>query len=609
MMLQNWSVSRAVVASSDAKQLTSATPIGWIGHGGMTCASPGKPTCLENARSFLKQPGQWCLERATGTLSYLAAEGAGPDTLQIVAPLLEQFVLVTGEKGKPVRNLRFQGLSFEHAEFPMPEFGYSECQAGHYGPNMKKPTYPPPVALEYVYACDCRVERCRIAHTGSAGLGFGAGCQRNAVVGCELTDIGGNGVVIGWRGKGKLQQEKEGPLDADWDDPADAPAANAVLNCHIQRCGASSHGSVGVFAAFSADTRIAHNEVHDMPYTGISVGFRWNTTPTTQCRALVEYNHIYDVMKQLADGGGIYTLGFQPGTTLRGNLIHDVHRSGSAQGGAPNNGFFVDEGSKGFLFEENVTYATSGEPVRFNQNQHGWHTWQNNCFGIRVAAKGKVGNGLYCDGHTGYHEEPHAPALDPAQLTIEAWVNLPEFPAGKDARRWIVNKNSNEFAEGHYALVIDGDKVGAYLNIGGGEKNCIAAWCPKPLLKLNQWHHLALTYDGADLKVYCDGAAVATTAVNKPRVPGKAPLAIGRRQDGFVCFKGTIDEVRLYSRALPEAEIAAHCAAPEETAKKKDDGLVSHWGFDEDVKQDQVVEKIKAQAGLEEAYRRALLGQ
>jgi hypothetical protein len=121
-----------------------------------------------------------------------------------------------------------------------------------------------------------------------------------------------------------------------------------------------------------------------MPYTAVSVGFKWNTTPTTQVRCIVEYNHIYDVMKQLADGGGIYTLGFQPGTVFRGNHIHDIQRSAYAQG-SPNNGFIIDEGSKGFLCEANVVHETAGEAVRFNQSQREWHQWANNFFGDKDA--------------------------------------------------------------------------------------------------------------------------------------------------------------------------------------------------------------------------------
>ena len=276
-------------------------------------------------------------------------------------------------------------------DFSLPSTGYSEIQAAHFGPNMKLPTQVQPVAIECAYAEGIRFERCRLAHLNNSGIGFGPGCRRNAVIGCVIEDIGGTGVMVGWRGVGRLKGGTEGTLDADWADPADAPAGNEVANCVIRRCGADSRGAVGVFVAFSADTRVAHNVIHDQPYTGVSIGYRWDTTPTSQVRCIAEYNHIYDVMKTLADGGGFYTLGFQPGTILRGNLIHDVHRSAYAHGGAPNNGFFIDEGSKGFLFESNVVHKTSGESVRFNQCQREWHTWKGNAFGgeataVRIAA-------------------------------------------------------------------------------------------------------------------------------------------------------------------------------------------------------------------------------
>jgi hypothetical protein len=93
----------------------------------------------------------------------------------------------------------------------------------------------------------------------------------------------------------------------------------------------------------------------------------------------VENNHIHDVMQQLADGGAIYTLGIQPGTVFRGNHIHDVHRRPQAVG-APNNGFFIDQASKGFHFENNVVHRTSGKAVRFNQGSEALHTWKKNFF-------------------------------------------------------------------------------------------------------------------------------------------------------------------------------------------------------------------------------------
>ncbi len=380
VVYENWAVSRALVLSSDQRRLATATAVGWIGHGDMTTASPGKPAFIEHARAALDQPHEWFLDRAAGTLTYLAAPGEGTAPTLAVAPVLTQLVKIAGTQDQPVRNLRFEGLRFEHTDFPLPSIGYSEIQAAHFGPSMKLPTHVQPVAIECVQAVGIRFERCRFAHLNNSGIGFGPGCRRNAVIGCLLEDIGGNGVMVGWRGAGRLQRGAEGSLDADWMDPAEAPSGNEISNCVIRRCGADSRGAVGIFVAFSADTRVAHNVIYDLPYTGVSIGYRWNTTPTSQARCVAEYNHIYDVMKTLADGGGVYTLGFQPGTVLRGNLIHEVHRSAYAHGGAPNNGFFIDEGSKGFLFESNVVYQTSGESVRFNQCQREWHTWNGNAF-------------------------------------------------------------------------------------------------------------------------------------------------------------------------------------------------------------------------------------
>jgi hypothetical protein len=279
-----------------------------------------------------------------------------------------------------VRNIHFEGIRFEHVDFRLPEFGYSEIQAAHYGPSMQEPTHVQPVAVQVTYAEGIYFKGCRFAHLNGSGIGFGAGARGNRVEGCEVEDIGGTGIMVGWRGEGELKGGAEGLLDADWADAGDVPVGNEVLGCVVRRCGQDSRGAVGIFVAFSADTRVAANEVYDLPYTGVSVGYRWNTTRTSQVRCVVEGNHIHHVMQKLADGGGIYTLGYQPGTVFRGNRIHDVPRSRYAHGGAPNNGFFIDEGSKGFLFESNVVTATSGDSVRFNQCQREWHDWRGNQF-------------------------------------------------------------------------------------------------------------------------------------------------------------------------------------------------------------------------------------
>ncbi|MCP4643985.1 MAG: hypothetical protein GY851_26315 [bacterium] len=355
--------------------------MGWIGHGSATTASPNKPCYVENALEFVDEPGEWYLDRETGVLTYMAAPDEDPNSREFVAPVAEQLILVRGTADAPVRNLRFERLALAHTAWPLPAFDYMGIQAGHHGTTMKEPWHVLALALEFRYAHGCAVERCRMTAMGASAIGFGAGCQNNAVRGCALQDIGGNGIMVGWRGPGS-NLEPGVDLAADWADRTDAPVNNAVESNLVRECGAVNHGCVGIFDAFAAGTRIAHNVVTAMPYTGVSIGYRWNMTETSQRDCICEYNHIYDTMKMLADGGCIYTLGYQPGTVLRGNVLHDAHRSKYAHGGAPNNGIFFDQGTKALHVEGNAIYNTSGKPVRFNQTNAGELTWKNNTFSV-----------------------------------------------------------------------------------------------------------------------------------------------------------------------------------------------------------------------------------
>jgi hypothetical protein len=311
-------------------------------------------------------------------------------------------------------------------------------------------------------------------------------------------------------------------------------------------------------------------------------------------------------MMVLADGGCIYTLGFQPGTVLRGNHLHGAHRSAFTAGGAPNNGMFIDEGSKGFLIEGNLIHDNSGEPVRFNQCSREWHTWGENLFenAQPSTVTGRVGQALQFSGRSA-KDIPHAAELDAAEITAEAWVKLAAYPAGPDDRRWLIAKNGNEWEEGHYALMLKGKGVGAYVNIGGGQNNAHAVWSTNAPLKLNTWHHVAMTYDGKNLQVYLDGSPAGSAAVNKTRKAGASPLRIGGRPDNFAFFDGALDEARVYKRALSADELAGHFRTPEKIENDKD--LAGYWGFDETAAKPQsTLEEIKAKAGLEPSFRALL---
>jgi hypothetical protein len=224
---------------------------------------------------------------------------------------------------------------------------------------------------------------------------------------------------------------------------------------------------------------------------------------------------------------------------------------------------------------------------------------------VRISDNGKRGKALLCDGIASFVEVRHDSKLEPIELTVEAWVRLDKYPSGKASRQWIVSKNANEWEAGHYGLVISGKKVGAYLNIGGGRENNFSAWSEDDVVKLNAWQHLAMTYDGKDLRVYADGTRVAGKPLNKKRTAGYGPFAIGKRPDGYSYFRGLVDEVRLYGRALSAAEIEQRAKGAADAAEPED--LVRGWTFDDaSASNDDIsalIEAAKAKAGPRPPWR------
>jgi len=348
------SISRALVESSSGNKIQTANPVGWIGHVA-TELQTGRLVYLENALEFLDQPGEWYLERKTGTLYYQGSERENPNKMNMIAPAqnTEQLLIVRGSKDSAVRNIHFDGIDFEHSSWQLPKQGYSDLWAGHYGTKyVDEPTYTLPAAIHLTYARGCSLSQCRIVHTGANGISFGAGSHHNKVRGCEFYDTGGTPVYVGWQ---RIYDEPPRRVIEDgWKDSSDAPSFNEIAHNYIHGCCTTNPGGVGIFVAFSPDTRIAHNEICDLPYTGISVGAIWNDQPTTQKRCIIEYNHVHNYNTVMYDSGGIYTLGRQDGTVIRNNLVNDSRFA---------HGIYTDEGSSFITIENNVVYRVGKDAL------------------------------------------------------------------------------------------------------------------------------------------------------------------------------------------------------------------------------------------------------
>jgi parallel beta-helix repeat protein len=300
---------------------------------------------IENAPGGLDAAGEWQLDRAAGAVSYWPVSGEDMTREEVVAPALVQLVRLDG-----ARDLTFRGLDFRHADWTMGPQGYADTQAATAAP----------VAFEAVHSEGIVVEDCVFTQLGGYALWFGRGSKRARILGNHIFDVGAGGV--------KLGEPAQRP------DEKDQNYENIVTDNEIHDLGSVYPAAVGILVQQSGRNVIAHNHIHDLYYTAISVGWTWGYGANQSKANAIEFNHLHHIGKDmLSDMGAIYTLGVQPGTTIRNNLIHDV--SSFTYGGW---GIYPDEGSSEMVIENNVVYRTKS--AGFHQHYGRGNTVRNNIF-------------------------------------------------------------------------------------------------------------------------------------------------------------------------------------------------------------------------------------
>jgi hypothetical protein len=334
------------------------------------------PNYVENAFELLDEPGQWYLDRPARTIYYKPRSGEALATAQVLAAALETLVEVRGTLDQPVRHVAFRNLTFADATWLQPSrIGHADVQANFLNDParlLKRDGFVTTIHNEQLkspanvicrHAEDVSFDGCTFTRLGGAGLDIERGSRRCRVVGCHFFDISGSAIQIG-----DVRQDDHHPADE-----RSTVRENVVRNCLIHDCCVEYKGGVGVFVGYTQRTTVAHNEIRDLPYSGVSVGWGWGEEDAgggaykvqgpfydrpTACREnQITNNHIHHVMRELQDGGAIYTLGNQPGTLIAGNHIHD-NRGGPG-------GIYLDEGSGFIEITGNSVYRVP-TPMNYN---------------------------------------------------------------------------------------------------------------------------------------------------------------------------------------------------------------------------------------------------
>jgi hypothetical protein len=382
LMFHIWSASRMRIQTVDsAKRIVQfklpTESLTWWG-----AYAKGNRWLAINVPEALSSPGQWRLDTRSGELTYLPNPGETPENTVVVAPLHNQLVSFRGdlENQRWVEHVQLKGLTFAHANWNLDPKGYTMPQA-EIGVGE---------AITAFGARHLLIQQCCVRHVGGWAMGFGPGCRDNTVQSCEMWDLGAGGVKIGYAGAGDWSAPRTAPKTPDT-----IPSRHTVEDCTIAHVGRLHPAAVGVWIGDCPENRFLHNDVFDLYYSAVSVGWVWGYGRTYARDNEIAFNHMHTIGQGvLSDMGGVYSLGIQPGTTVHDNHIHHVHSF--SYGGW---GLYTDEGSTDIkLFNNLVRHTKDGA---FDQHYGRNNEVFNNIFAFGLECM--IRRNARRDRHTSFH--------------------------------------------------------------------------------------------------------------------------------------------------------------------------------------------------------------
>jgi hypothetical protein len=269
----------------------------------------------------------------------------------------------------PVKDVSFTGIGFEYSTWNLPETaGYIDNQAGVLWNVSGGATTPliVPAAVTVSRGDGITFTDDAFEHLGATAVGLADGTQDSGVYDSVITDTAGGGVSVG---------EVD---DYFQDNPALMTTGDTIAGTAISYVGQDYSDTIGIWAGYTRDLTVTHNDIGHTPYSGMSLGWGWGYASPCAMQAAegladcahgtnyaggnyITDNYIHDVMNTLYDGGPIYTNGGQAGDVVNGTPVDSVLAGNYVSiGNHDDNMLYQDEGSSYWHTYDNVVNFAAG---------------------------------------------------------------------------------------------------------------------------------------------------------------------------------------------------------------------------------------------------------
>jgi len=319
--------------------ITAGYPPGSFTHHEMIDGSfcywkKGQTYIIWNVKEGMHEPGQWYLDRTNEKLVYWPLPGEDISKINVLAPTKETVIDIK----KDTKDITLKGLVISCTKTPLIEYGYGAWAFKG--------------AISGSGFNNCRFIDLTVENV--SGYGITNSGNNLLFEECEIKYTGAGGVILGGQ-------------------------SVTFANNHIHDDGLIYPSGVALYIN-TDNSRINHNEVHGTSFIGILCSGQGN---------ILESNLVYDVMKELNDGGCFVIVG--KNNIIRGNFCHDGPGDEEEWAGYFDRGefrfnwaYYMDENALDCIFEENLALNTV-RPTHMHMTKN--CTFRNNVFidkGIQI---------------------------------------------------------------------------------------------------------------------------------------------------------------------------------------------------------------------------------